>query len=355
MDGFFLPMRKGFLVLETGDIFEGMAPPDQEGFFSGEVVFTTGMCGYMESLTDPSFAGQILVFTYPLIGNYGIADSGTWESKKSHLKGVVVCESCENWNHRTGLVSLQEFLAKEGISLLTEVDTRALTKILRSKGTLLGAITESKGEAVSFFDPSSIHLVSQVSVPEKVSYGSGEKRIIAVDCGMKESMLRELAKFPVEIIRVPHDYDYSDEAFDGVFLSNGPGDPVQCGKTVEILKRAMQREKPIFGVCLGSQMLALAAGGSTYKLPFGHRGQNQPCLEIETTKCYITSQNHGYAVDETTLPQDWKVTFRNLNDGSVEGIAHRTLPFYAVQFHPEASPGPTDTRWFFERFWECLR
>jgi carbamoyl-phosphate synthase small subunit len=171
---------------------------------------------------------------------------------------------------------------------------------------------------------------------------------------MKESMIRHLEKLPIEIVRVPFNYDYTQDEYDGVFLSNGPGDPIQCSETIAILKKALAKKKPIFGVCLGSQMLALAAGAKTYKLPFGHRGQNQPCMDLETGKCYITSQNHGFAVDEKTLPQDWKVVFRNLNDGSVEGVAHTSLPFYAVQFHPEASPGPTDTRWFFDRFYTCL-
>jgi carbamoyl-phosphate synthase small subunit len=206
-----------------------------------------------------------------------------------------------------------------------------------------------------FYDPNREHLVKRVSTCEKAVYGEGKKRIIAVDCGMKESMLRFLSHYPAQIVRVPHDYDYSEEPFDGVFLSNGPGDPVQCGQTVTILQKAMRKQKPIFGVCLGAQMLALAAGARTYKLPFGHRGQNQPCIDVETKRCYITSQNHGYAVDEKTLPDEWKVTFRNLNDGSVEGVAHKTLPFYSVQFHPEAAPGPTDTRGFFERFWECMQ
>lgn len=352
-------MKKGYLVLETGQIFEGVTPNNQVEFFPGtypgEVVFTTGMCGYLESLTDPSFAGQILVFTYPLIGNYGVADRSVWESKKAHVAGVVVSEGCERWSHHAGMSSLQEWLTKEGVPLLTGVDTRALTKTLRSKGTLLGAITDSGAPIEQFFDPNKEHLVAKVSIADKVVYGTGKKRIIAVDCGMKESMLRALQQYPLEIVRVPHDYDYSEEAFDGVFLSNGPGDPIQCQKGVEILKRAMHKQKPIFGVCLGAQMLALAAGAATYKLPFGHRGQNQPCIALETKKCYITSQNHGYAVDEATLPEEWTVTFRNLNDGSVEGLAHKTLPFYAVQFHPEACPGPTDTRWFFERFWECLQ
>jgi carbamoyl-phosphate synthase small subunit len=351
-----MELKKSFLILKGGIPFEGRAPHYQKGVFTGEVVFTTGMCGYMESLTDPSFAGQILVFTYPLIGNYGIASSTVWESKKTHVAGVVVSESCARWSHHSGLLSLQEWLQKENVPLLTEVDTRALTKILRSRGTTLGVIMDQVQANPSFYDPNTEHLVDKVSLSDKVLYGQGKKkRIVAVDCGMKESMLRALAHYPVEILRVPHDYDYTEESFDGVFLSNGPGDPIRCNKTIEIVQRAMKKQKPIFGVCLGSQMLALAAGAKTYKLPFGHRGQNQPCIDLETKKCYITSQNHGYAIDENTLPADWKVIFRNLNDRSVEGIAHKTLPFYSVQFHPEASPGPTDTRWFFEKFWESLK
>lgn len=346
-------MKKSYLILGNGQIFEGKAPIDQEGTFSGEVVFTTGMCGYYESLTDPSFAHQILVFTYPLIGNYGVADQAFWESKKIHVAGVVVNESCDKWSHHAGLHSLKEWLKKQNVPLLTQVDTRALTKVLRSEGTLLGAISDTR-EKPLLKDPNLKNLVAQVSILDKAIYGQGKKRVIAVDCGMKESMLRNLAQYPIEIIRVPYNYDYSEEPYDGVFLSNGPGDPEKCAETISILKKAIEKKKPIFGVCLGSQMLALAAGAKTYKLPFGHRGQNQPCMDLETGKCYITSQNHGFAVDEKSLPKEWKVTFRNLNDGSVEGVAHTSLPFYAVQFHPEASPGPTDTRWFFDRFYQCL-
>ncbi len=346
-------MQQGYLILEDGKVFEGRCPLWQKGAFQGEVVFTTGMCGYIESLTDPSFAGQILVFTYPLIGNYGVGSESGWESKKIHAAGVIVNEECERWSHHAGLVSLQEWLKSQNVPLLTEVDTRALTKILRTRGTILGAISNEQA-LPAFLDTSDENLVEKVSISDKAIYGSGLKRVIAVDCGMKESMLRFLMKLPIEIVRVPHDYDYTEEHYDGVFLSNGPGDPIQCTKTIEILQKAMLKKKPIFGVCLGSQMLGLASGAKTYKLGFGHRGQNQPCIELETNKCYITSQNHGYAIDEKTLPDDWKVTFRNLNDGSVEGIAHKTLPFYSVQFHPEACPGPTDTQWFFKRFWECL-
>ncbi len=342
-------MKRACLILEDGAEFSG----EGEAFCSGEVVFTTGMCGYSESLTDPSFTGQILVFTYPLIGNYGVSSFENWESKKIQVAGVVVNEVCDNWSHHAGLRSLQEWLEKEGVPLLTGVDTRAVTKHLRDKGTMLGAIGKP-GESPVFADPNATHLVSKVSLSDKAIYGRGKKRVIVVDCGMKESIFRHLASFPLELVRVPHNYNYLDEPFDGIFLSNGPGDPEMCPETAEILRKAMKLGKPIFGVCLGAQMMAMAAGAKTYKLPFGHRGQNQPCQELKTGKCYITSQNHGFAIDEKTLPDEWEVAFRNLNDGSVEGICHKTLPFYSVQFHPEASPGPTDTSWFFERFFQCL-
>ncbi|NGX46612.1 MAG: hypothetical protein K940chlam2_01808, partial [Chlamydiae bacterium] len=198
------------------------------------------------------------------------------------------------------------------------------------------------------------NLVSKVSIASRKTYGAGKKRVIVVDCGMKESIMRQLQRYPLELVRVPYDEDFTEEEYDGVFLSNGPGDPMQCAVTVEILRKAMRKQKPIFGICLGSQLMALAAGAQTYKLKFGHRGQNQPCIDLESQRCYITSQNHGYAVDEASLPADWKVLFRNLNDESIEGIVHESLPFMAVQFHPEAAPGPTDTRFLFEQFYQQI-
>lgn len=351
---FWMDMQKGYLLLENGLNFEGFCPEWQQNFFSGEVVFTTGMTGYFESLTDPSFAGQILVFTFPLIGNYGVPGVEFWESKKIHAAGVVISESCLNWSHHAGLMSLLEWLKLQRVPLISNVDTRAITKILREKGCLLGAISHQNNQPLLLKDPNLEHLVKQVSIQKTQKSGTGLKKIIAVDCGMKESMMRFLSKYPIEITRVPYNFDYTDLDYDGVFLSNGPGDPIRCEETIAILKKAMKKEKPIFGVCLGSQMMALAAGAKTYKLRYGHRGQNQPCMELESGKCFITSQNHGFAVDEETLPKEWKVMFKNLNDGSVEGIVHRELPFFSVQFHPEACPGPTDTRWLFERFYQCL-
>ena len=356
------------LTLKDGMTFHGSSPTTPKDVF-GEVVFNTGMTGYVESLTDPSYEGQILVFTYPLIGNYGVPDSRHWESKKIHARGVIVSEACQNWSHIEGRESLFSWLKRECIPLLTGVDTRALTRHLRESGVMLGAIRKSrkhhrqrtgshprreKIENRNFLDPNRENLVANVSIRKKKMYGKGKKIIIAVDCGMKENMIRCLQEFPVTIHRVPHDYDYTSERFDGVLLSNGPGDPARCTDTIAILRQVMKNQKPIFGICLGSQLMALAAGAKTYKLPYGHRGHNQPCQDEKTKRCYLTSQNHGYAVDEQSLPNGWYVNFRNLNDGSVEGIAHKSFPFFSVQFHPEATPGPTDTNGLFQKFYDLL-
>ncbi len=341
------------LILQNGEVFEGLAPAWQKDTFFGEVVFTTGMTGYVESLTDPSYAGQILTFTYPLIGNYGVPEEKYWESARIHARGVVIGELSPFFDHHEAKKSLLDWLEEQRVPLLTAVDTRALTKRLRIDGVALGAIVP-EGAAPQFSDPNLTPLVAEVSIKSSRVYGKGKKRVIAVDCGMKENIVRSLLQFPLEVKRVPHDYDYTQEEWDGVFLSNGPGDPTMCGETIRILKKAMARNKPIFGICLGTQLMALSIGASTYKLRYGHRGQNQPCIDLADGRCYLTSQNHGYAVDERSLPDDWQVTFRNLNDQSVEGIAHRTLPFYSVQFHPESAPGPVDTLWLFEKFYAML-
>lgn len=343
-------MKQSRLLLENGREFLGLAPRGQTGTYFGEVVFTTGMTGYVESLTDPSYAGQILLFTYPLIGNYGVPPRSVWESAKIHPRGVVVSTACSDWSHHAGEESLEAWLAAQGVPLLVGVDTRAVTKLLRAAGTMAGAIADTRPASFHRFSSQ----VSVVSCREPVTYGKGSKRIVAVDCGMKENLLRELQRFPVEIVRVPYDFDYTQMDYDGLFLSNGPGDPTECHQTILHLKRAMQQKRPIFGVCLGTQLMALASGARTYKLTYGHRGHNQPCMDETTRRCYITSQNHGYAIAEESLSADWQVLFRNLNDQSVEGIMHRSLPFFSVQFHPEGAPGPMDTRWLFERFYACL-
>ena len=340
------------LILQNGEVFEGLAPSWQNDSFFGEVVFTTGMTGYVESLTDPSYAGQILTFTYPLIGNYGVPASTEWESARIHARGVIIGSLSPFFDHHEARLSLLGWLEEQKVPILTGVDTRALTKRLRVDGVALGAI--SKETPNHFLDPNLTHLVAEVSVKKTEIYGKGKKKVIAMDCGMKENILRSLVHFPMEVKRVPHDYDYSEEEWDGVFLSNGPGDPTLCAETIRILKKAMQKKKPIFGICLGTQLMALSVGAKTHKLRYGHRGQNQPCVDLSNERCYLTSQNHGYAIDEKSLPAEWQVTFRNLNDQSVEGIAHRTLPFFSVQFHPEAAPGPVDTLWLFEKFYEML-
>lgn len=353
-DGLFIgkPSR---LVLENGEEFFGFAPQWQSGTYSGEVVFTTGMSGYVESLTDPSYAGQILTFTYPLIGNYGVPDREVWESPKIQVRGVVLSEACTDWSHHAGTTSLLSWLYEHRVPAVMGVDTRAVTKTLREHGTMLGGIASLATEAPSEFPKYPKDIVRHVSSNHKEIVNPGHpKRVIVVDCGVKQNSLRTLMQHPVTVERVPYDYDYSEQSFDGVFLSNGPGDPAACVATVAILRKVMRRKKPIFGICLGSQLLALAAGATTYKLPYGHRGHNQPCLDIADGHCVITSQNHGYAVDEASLPANWQVRFRNLNDGSVEGITHTSQPWFGVQFHPEAAPGPTDTANLFDTFLTSL-
>ncbi len=340
------------LFLEDGSIYEGKsfgAPVEM----SGEVVFSTGMTGYVESLTDPSFAGQILVCTYPLIGNYGVPSSELHESEKVQIAGLVVTEYSEEYSHDDAKHSLAEWLKKNKIPALTGIDTRALTKKLRERGVMLGAIAVR--EPREFTDPNRENLVAKVSHKDVRTYGSGRTRIIAVDCGMKENIVRSITRNDTTVIRVPWDYDFSREQYDALVLSNGPGDPETCIPTINNIRKAMRDGKPILGVCLGNQLLALAAGATTYKLKYGHRGQNQPCIDTSTGRCYITSQNHGFAVDASALPESWDVWFTNANDGSVEGIRHKSRPWRSVQFHPESSPGPTDTAWIFDEFLDELR
>jgi carbamoyl-phosphate synthase small subunit len=347
--GDFFKIRPAYLHLADGTRYAGAAPGWQEENYTGEVVFNTGMTGYVESLTDPSYAGQILVFTYPLIGNYGVPDDEDWESPRIHAAGVVVSEACTEWSHSGSHQSLLRWLRAERVPIITGVDTRALTKHLRTDGTMPGVISR-QAEPVA---PAKL-AIPRISISQPITYNDHHQPVvILVDCGTKTNILRSLMRFPAAIKRVPHDYDYTTERFDGVVFSNGPGDPTDYQATIAIAKKALEQDKPLFGICLGSQVMALAAGAKTYKLQYGHRGHNQPCI-TGSERCYITSQNHGYAIDEKTLPRGWKVLFRNLNDYSVEGIEHATRPFFSVQFHPEASPGPTDTAWLFKRFFASL-
>ncbi len=342
------------LILSSGEVFSGFSPEWQEGVYFGEAVFTTGMTGYVESLTDPSYAGQILTFTYPLVGNYGVPSRTTWESEKVQAAGVVTGHVSEVASHWDSECSFVRWLEEQRTPLITGVDTRELTKRLRKSGVALGAIVMGDAKPRKFVDPNQSDLVSMVSNPAREVFGHGKKRVVAVDCGMKQNILRCLGRYPIEVVRVPYDYDYTGEEFDGLFLSNGPGDPMVCKKTIAVLQKALKLKKPTFGICLGAQIMALAIGAKTYKLKFGHRGQNHPCMDLDARKCVLTSQNHGYAIDEKSLPRDWKVLFRSLNDQSVEGIKHKRAPFFAVQFHPEANPGPTDADYLFDHFYEML-
>jgi carbamoyl-phosphate synthase small subunit len=346
------------LVLSDGAVFPGLSfgagrPAD------GEVVFTTGMVGYPETLTDPSYRGQILVCTTPMVGNYGVPARGLkdehgipvgFESERIQASALVVADYGEHYSHWTAASSLHDWLAEQGVPAITGVDTRALTKHLRSHGVMLGRIFAGTDPGGPLIDPNRQNQVAEVSIRQPMSLGSGPLTICAVDCGMKANILRSFLERGVKIRRVPWDHDFNKEAWDGLFLSNGPGDPKQCAILTSHLKTAFSSGKPVFGICLGSQIMGLAAGAQTYKLKYGHRSQNQPCTDASTGRCHITSQNHGYAVEEKSLPKDWEVWFTNGNDRTVEGIRHRSLPFRSVQFHPEACPGPTDTAFLFDDF-----
>jgi carbamoyl-phosphate synthase small subunit len=352
-------------VLADGSVWEGRSLGAVETG-EGEVVFTTGMVGYVESLTDPSYAGQILIFTSPLIGNYGVPESGRpdapdggFESSRIHARGVVVSSAPSGPSHHRSRIDLDGWLRGEGIAGIQGVDTRALVRRLRSHGTVPGRIVHARPRGrgrVDIEDPLAGDLVPSVCSREAVTYGSGGKKVALVDCGLKRSILKGLLDQGLEVTVLPWDAaaDDIDGVFRGVVLSNGPGDPERCGPTIELTRALMRRGMPILGICLGNQIMALAAGAETYKLPFGHRSQNQPCVDRTSGRCYVTSQNHGYAVRGPSLPAGWEVWFENLNDSTVEGIRHTSKPLRAVQFHPEARPGPVDTFFLLSDFARSL-
>ena len=343
------------IVLEDGSEWVGTSFGAEQSM-AGEVVFNTALTGYPESLTDPSYRGQILTLTYPLIGNYGVPEPKEknnlleWhESEQIHISGLIISEYSEEYSHWNADQSLSNWLKKENVPGVFSIDTRALTKKLRENGSMLGKLI-IEDEDINYYDPNKENLVNQVSIKEKKEYGTGKYRVILIDCGVKFSIIHSLLKFDTTVIRAPWDYDYSKEEYDGVFISNGPGNPEFYKETIQHIQHSLKGEKPIFGICLGNQLLGLACGAQTYKLKYGHRSHNQPVILEGSDTCFITSQNHGFALDTKSLPSDWTPLFTNLNDGTCEGIQHKTKPFYSVQFHPEASGGPVDTEFFFQWF-----
>ena len=325
-------IKKAILTLENGIQFVGKSF-GYEMPCSGEVVFNTAMTGYPESLSDPSYLGQILVTTYPILGNYGVppyeVNNGicvNFESEKIHCKAIICQDYSWDYSHWQATRSLSEWLIEEKVVGLYDIDTRAITKIIRDKGAMLGKITFKDTDDVPLYDPNSENLVAKASCKEVIEYGAGDKTVVLVDCGVKHNIIRCLVGRGVKVIRVPWDYDFSKIAYDGLFISNGPG----------------------------NQILSMAAGAKTYKLKYGHRGHNQPVRKVGTNKCYITSQNHGFAVDSTTIPSDWEELFINMNDNSNEGIRHKSKPFFSAQFHPEACSGPLDTQVIFDDFISLL-
>ena len=351
--------KKAHLILENGKEFTGESF-GYEGSVAGEVVFNTAMTGYPESLTDPSYKGQILVSTFPLIGNYGVPkrelENGIlkgFESDRIQVSGLIISDYSSEYSHWNAEQSLGEWLKEHEVPGICGIDTRALTKIIRESGCMLGKIIIND-EMVDWYDPNTENLVAQVSVAEKKIYGNGRHRIMLIDCGVKFNIIRSLLEYDTTVIRVPYDYDFLSEEYDGLFITNGPGDPAMCTRTIEHLSKAIEGEIPIFGICLGSQLLGIASGATTYKLKYGHRSHNQPVIQHGTNQCFITSQNHGFAVDHSKLKNDWEVYFTNLNDNTCEGVRHREKPIFATQFHPEASGGPTDTAFLFKEFIEMI-
>ena len=348
------------MILEDGTVYEGKSFGSKKSC-SGEVVFSTAMTGYSESLTDPSYKGQILVTTYPLLGNYGVSplvkENGIenfMESSRIHCEAIICQDYSWNYSHWLAEMSLSDWLESEGVVGIYGIDTRALTKRLREKGSMLGKVIVEGCEDVEFYDPNKENLVEAVSCKEVIEYGSGDKTVVLIDCGVKNNIVRSLMRRNVKVVRVPWNYDFTGIDYDGLFISNGPGDPDMVEATVANIRKAIEIGKPICGICMGNQLLAKAAGAKTFKLKYGHRSHNQPVRKVGTTQCYITSQNHGFAVDNETLPADWEPLFINMNDGTNEGVRHKTKPFFSAQFHPEASSGPLDTDFIFDDFVNML-
>jgi carbamoyl-phosphate synthase small subunit len=352
------------LLLEDGTELHGECF-GTDAAVTGEVVFNTAMAGYVEALTDPSYAGQILALTYPLIGNYGVTTprtagslDGPYESDRIQVQGLVVQNYVDDFSHSAATRSLGSWLRGEGIPAVTGIDTRTLTRKLREMGTMKGwlipgSATTEAGKLAAGSVEMRAEVFTRVAPREAVVYDAGPVTVMVVDVGAKDNIIRSLLNRDVSVLRVPWhaQLDAYADRVDGILIGNGPGDPSDLGPLVEKVRNLLAREdKPVFGICLGNQILALAAGASTYKLPYGHRGVNQPVQDLLTRQCFITSQNHGYAVDDESLPGDWDPWFVNINDGTNEGIRARMKPFFGVQFHPEAKPGPEDTGYLFDDF-----
>ena len=364
------------LVLNDGTVLkgEGFGFP---GITVGEIVFNTGMVGYTESLTDPSYRGQILCFTYPLIGNYGVPEFRLmdkynlpvgFESESIQVSGVIVNETCEKPSHWASKITLNEWLKQSKVSGICGIDTRELTKKIRVHGVMMSILEVSKEPSSDDFlikklennlNYNDINFVEKVSVKEPVEYGVGDNKVVLIDCGVKLNIVRELLRRGLKVIRVPYDTssrDILDFQPRGVIVSNGPGNPKQCVKTVRTVNELFDERIPLLGICLGTQIIGLALGGDTYKLKYGHRGQNKPCIDLETLRSYVTSQNHGYAINPKSLKgTGLKHWFVNADDKTIEGLKHKNGKCISVQFHPEASPGPNDTEYVFDEFLNILK
>ncbi len=357
-------MRNVTLVLQDGTKFHGKSF-GYDAPIAGEVVFNTAMMGYPESLTDPSYAGQLVTLTFPLVGNYGVppftftADGlpTFMESDHIHASAVIVSDYSEQYSHWNAHESLADWLKREHVPGITGIDTRELTKVLREHGVMMGQIIfDDEPDNIPQAQYEGVNFVDRVSCKDIIKYNEGAgKRVVLVDCGVKANIIRNLIERGLEVVRVPWNYDYTGMEFDGLFLGNGPGDPDLCQEAVDILRQQMNKSrKPICGICMGNQLMAKAGGANIYKLKYGHRSHNQPVRMVGTDKCYVTSQNHGYAVDASTLDKDWSELFVNMNDGSNEGVRHNTNPWFTSQFHPEACSGPVDTLFMFDLFVEKL-
>lgn len=358
-------MRNVTLILDDGSQFHGKSF-GYEKPVAGEVVFNTAMMGYPESLTDPSYAGQLMTLTYPLVGNYGVPPFSIesdgiptfMESERIWAEAIIVSDYSHEYSHWNAKESLADWLKREQIPGITGIDTRELTKVLREHGVMMGKILfDDEPDNVPTANYSGVNFVDKVSCKEIIRYNENAgKKVVLVDCGVKANILRCLIKRGVEVIRVPWNYDFNDLEFDGLFLANGPGDPDTCEAAVVNIRKFLANPtvRPCMGICMGNQLLSKAAGAKIYKLKYGHRSHNQPVRMVGTDKCFITSQNHGYAVDSETLGADWEPLFVNMNDNSNEGVRHKYNPWFSAQFHPEAASGPTDTEFLFDEFVKLL-